>query len=264
LVASIDNYDKQVQRQKEDMSRWAQRYREASEALVGLLQDIQNASLTTALDLYLKAKNLELELVKSEKKRELATEMTRYYNVEWEQAHTSSLLSAEILNENYLLLRHSGLVDASLLEKLEKLVKVNRGQRAGVKFSQDGDDVEENEEIEAAAKRLKANKPLKKTNDVRAKAKPKAVVKSFNFSGPEALKRPPLPQQYDGFKVPKPVMSAKPAPSLNETRTLSSSEDLDGISSLNATFQVPEQPTNQFSEVLVDNGQNAGAINKGE
>jgi hypothetical protein len=262
LEASIDNYNKQVQRQKEDKTRWAQRYREAGESLVGLLADIQNAGLTASLDLYLKSKNLELELVKSEKKRELATEMTRYYNVEWDLANTSSLLSAEILNENYLLMRYHNLVDASLTEKLEKLVKVNRGQRAGIKFSADGDGEEADEGIEAAAKRLKVVKPLKKTPDVKVKAKPKAVVKSLNYSGPEALKRPPLPQQYDGFKVPK--VPSKPVPNLNETRTISSSDDLEGISNLNATFQVPEQPANHLSEVLVENPKNAGAINKGE
>jgi hypothetical protein len=293
--------------QKEEMKHRSTSFKEAVALLTQLRQEISNIGLMSNMELYFKNKDQNLELAKANMNVLHAQKMHDIYHIETNNWKKSMLLSSTILNDNYFLLRHSDLVDNSLKEKLEKLIKINRGKREGVKFAEDDVNTDSNFEdeklnsledcrVDEPASRALEIVAMKRTNDGKVEhggkkkmldvkglkvfvaPKPKAVVKSFNFANQDVLPRPPLPQQYDAFKVPQTVVFSKSVPvNMNETQVLSKVvEDVDGgmdgiepfsEKNLNATFQMPDKKTDGFlSTVLLDNkvnSKNTAVMNKG-
>ncbi|EDS43321.1 kinesin heavy chain [Culex quinquefasciatus] len=121
LEASIDRYGKQVARQKEEMNRWAKRYRDALRSVEALRSE-------------------------SHLKKSHMMKINIIYIDENRQCEKIMQLSAEIIQQNYLLLRSMGRLDNVMLEKMERLVKLDHCQR-GVKFTDDDDQGELMKEV---------------------------------------------------------------------------------------------------------------------
>lgn len=137
MEASIDKYGKQAARIKnEDMSRWVKRFKDANRGLDSLKREIQEQSMNVPLDLYIQKKNTDLEISKTIMKANHVNKINNMYQAEMDNLKKVMLLSSEIMQENYLLMRASGELDKPMKEKLHLLVKLLQGQR-NVKFADD-------------------------------------------------------------------------------------------------------------------------------
>ncbi|XP_055619171.1 kinesin-like protein KIF18A [Toxorhynchites rutilus septentrionalis] len=146
LQASIDRYSKQITQQREEMHRWAKRYKAAIKSIATLKAEVNSTPLVGFLKYQLEAKDAELNEAKSHHKKSHVMKINMIYvdeNKQWEKITT---LSADIIQQNYLLLRSMGRLDNIILEKMEKLVRLDQCQR-GVKFSEDDDQSELMKEV---------------------------------------------------------------------------------------------------------------------
>lgn len=138
LEASIDRYHKQITRQKDEMNRWAQRYKDALKTVNALRAEVKSSDLSTLLGYYLQAKEHEMESSKSHYKKTHVMKINVIYAEENKQQEKIIKLSADIVQQDYLLLRSLGKLDNVTLEKMEQLARLDVYSR-GVKFSDDGD-----------------------------------------------------------------------------------------------------------------------------
>lgn len=137
MEASIDKYGKQAARIKTvDMSRWVKRFKEANRGLDSLKKEIKELSMDESLDMYLQKKNTDLEISKTIMKANHVNKINIMYQAEMDNLKKVMLLSSEIMQENYLLMRASGELDKPMKEKLHLLVKLLQGQR-NVTFADD-------------------------------------------------------------------------------------------------------------------------------
>lgn len=137
MEASIDKYGKQAARIKnEDMSRWVKRFKEANRGLDSLKREIKEQNMDVSLDLYIQKKNTDLEISKTIMKANHVNKINNMYQAEMDNLKKVMILSSEIMQDNYLLMRASGELDKSMKEKLHLLVKLLQGQR-NVKFADD-------------------------------------------------------------------------------------------------------------------------------
>ncbi|XP_065087871.1 kinesin-like protein KIF18A isoform X2 [Ochlerotatus camptorhynchus] len=141
LEASIDRYHKQITRQKDEMSRWAQRYKDALKNVEALRAEVRSSDLSTLLGYYVQSKDYEMESAKSHYKKTHVMKINMIYAEENKQQETIIKLSADIVQQDYLLLRSLGRLDNVTLEKMEQLARLDIYSR-GVKFTDDGDHCE--------------------------------------------------------------------------------------------------------------------------
>uniref|UniRef100_A0A8D8B8E8 Kinesin-like protein KIF18A n=3 Tax=Culex pipiens TaxID=7175 RepID=A0A8D8B8E8_CULPI len=146
LEASIDRYGKQVARQKEEMNRWAKRYRDALRSVEALRSEVNSSELAPLLSFHMTARASEIDAAKSHLKKSHMMKINIIYIDENRQWEKIMQLSAEIIQQNYLLLRSLGRLDNVILEKMERLVKLDHCQR-GVKFTDDDDQGELMKEV---------------------------------------------------------------------------------------------------------------------
>ncbi|XP_055607885.1 kinesin-like protein KIF18A [Uranotaenia lowii] len=147
LEASIDRYGKQVVRQKEEMDRWAKRYKDAVKNLQSLRSEVESSSEVGPIMIYyLQAKDQELDAVKSQLKKNHVMKISNIYIEENKQWQRIMCLSGDIIQQNFLLLRSIGRLDNVILEKMQKLVKLDSCQR-GVKFCDDNEQEELMKEV---------------------------------------------------------------------------------------------------------------------
>ncbi|XP_058832309.1 kinesin-like protein KIF18A [Topomyia yanbarensis] len=138
LEASIDRYGKQVARQKDELNRWAKRYKEALKNLETLRIDVRTSDIANILQYHVKAKEHELDAAKSYLKKSHVMKINLIYIDENRQWEKITRLSGDIIQQNYLLLRSMDRLDHVSLEKMERLARLDHCQR-GVKFSDDDD-----------------------------------------------------------------------------------------------------------------------------
>ncbi|CRK99415.1 CLUMA_CG012568, isoform A [Clunio marinus] len=137
LGASIDKYNKEVSRiRHEDSSIWSLRFKEANRSLENLKLEVNNLISNQSLGFYLKAKETELENSKLQLKVSHVNKMNSIYQLEMENWNKVVFQAAEIIQENFLLLRSMGELDNAMLERLQAVGKLLQGQRS-VKFSDD-------------------------------------------------------------------------------------------------------------------------------
>nr|XP_019536799.2 kinesin-like protein KIF18A isoform X1 [Aedes albopictus] len=138
LEASIDRYNKQVTRQKDEMNRWAKRYKDAIKSLEALREEIRASDLATLLGFYVRAKDYEIDANKSNYKKNHVMKINMIYTDENKQLEKIMALSAEIVQQDYLLLRSMGRLDNVTLEKMEQMARLDIYTR-GVRFTDDDD-----------------------------------------------------------------------------------------------------------------------------
>lgn len=137
MEASIDKYAKQAARIKnDDMSRWVKRFKEANRGLDSLKKEVKDQNMEDSLNLYMQKKNTELEISKTIMKANHVNKINNMYQAEMDNLKKVMVMSSEIMQDNYLLMRASGELDKSMKEKLHLLVKLLQGQR-NVKFADD-------------------------------------------------------------------------------------------------------------------------------
>ncbi|XP_055534442.1 kinesin-like protein KIF18A [Wyeomyia smithii] len=184
LEASIDRFSKQIARQRDELNRWTKRYKDAYKSLKTLRTEVDSSEVANSLNAHFKAKEQELAVAKSHLKMIHVVKINQIYVDENRQWEKISQLSADIIQQNYLLLRNMDCLDNTTLEKMEKLIRLNHCQR-GVKFADDNDndeltkesnvndtsidditnlsdcaekgDVDDDEEVDLGVKRLKTD-----------------------------------------------------------------------------------------------------------
>ncbi|XP_053686721.1 kinesin-like protein KIF18A [Sabethes cyaneus] len=138
LEASIDSFNKQIAQQKVELDRWTKRYKDAYKSLKTLRAEVESSEQASTLNSYFKAKEQELAVDKSHLKMIHVVKIHQIYVDENQQWEKISRLSADIIQQNYLLLRNMDRLDNATLEKMKKLMRLNHCQR-GVKFPDDND-----------------------------------------------------------------------------------------------------------------------------
>ncbi|XP_052872490.1 kinesin-like protein KIF18A [Anopheles cruzii] len=136
MDASIDRFGKQVASQQGDRKRWQERYRQALRNLNALRTEVQQSDLATVLKAFLDGKEWQLAAAKAALKFEHMEKLSSTFYEENKQWERIMLLSGDIIQQNFLLLRSMDRLDVVLLEKMRKLVKLNQRQR-GVSFVDD-------------------------------------------------------------------------------------------------------------------------------
>lgn len=134
LEASIEKYSKEASRiRNEDSSRWIKRFKEAGRDLDILKREIAEQGMSTALDVYLQKKTVELENAKLHLKTVHVHKINSVYQNELDNWNKVVIQAAEIIQQNFLLLRSMGELDNGMLDKLQRLGKLLQGERS-VKF----------------------------------------------------------------------------------------------------------------------------------
>uniref|UniRef100_A0A182QTQ7 Kinesin motor domain-containing protein n=1 Tax=Anopheles farauti TaxID=69004 RepID=A0A182QTQ7_9DIPT len=136
MEASIDRCSKQVTNQQADKSRWQERYRQSLRIRNALREEVMQTELATVLKNYLGGKDAEIEAIRSTVWKEHVLQVSFMYDQENKLWQNIMLLSGDIIQQNYLLLRSMDRLDNVTLEKLKRLVKLNQRQR-GVTFVDD-------------------------------------------------------------------------------------------------------------------------------
>jgi hypothetical protein len=136
LEASIEKYSKEASRIKnEDSSRWIKRFKEASRTMDNLKREIAEQGMSSALDTYLQKKTSDLENSKLLMKTAHVNKINSVYQNEMENSSKVVVKAAEILQQNFLLLRSMGELDNAMVEQLQALGKLLQGERS-VKFAE--------------------------------------------------------------------------------------------------------------------------------
>ncbi|KAL9700671.1 hypothetical protein quinque_004112 [Culex quinquefasciatus] len=128
------------------MNRWAKRYRDALRSVEALRSEVNSSELAPLLSFHMTARASEIDAAKSHLKKSHMMKINIIYIDENRQWEKIMQLSAEIIQQNYLLLRSMGRLDNVMLEKMERLVKLDHCQR-GVKFTDDDDQGELMKEV---------------------------------------------------------------------------------------------------------------------
>uniref|UniRef100_A0A182M2S6 Uncharacterized protein n=1 Tax=Anopheles culicifacies TaxID=139723 RepID=A0A182M2S6_9DIPT len=136
LEASIDRCGKQVANQQADKSRWKERLRHARRNRNALRDEVMQSELATVLKGYLSGKDAEIEAVTSTLWKDHVLQMSFTYDQENKLWQNIMMLSGDIIQQNYLLLRSMDRLDNVTMDKLKRLVKLNQRQR-GVTFFDD-------------------------------------------------------------------------------------------------------------------------------
>ncbi|XP_053674784.1 kinesin-like protein KIF18A [Anopheles nili] len=136
IEASIDRCGKQVANQQVDKSRWLERYRQAQRSRNAIREEVLQTELATILKGYLSGKDAEIDAVKSSLWKDHVLQISFTYDQENKLWQKIMLLSGDIIQQNYLLLRSMDRLDNVTLDKLRRLVKLNQRQR-GVTFFDD-------------------------------------------------------------------------------------------------------------------------------
>ncbi|XP_035915186.1 kinesin-like protein KIF18A [Anopheles stephensi] len=136
LEASIDRCGKQVANQQADTSRWKERLRHARRNRNALRQEVLQCELAPVLKGYVSGKEAEIEAVTATLWKDHVLQMSFTYDQENKLWQNIMMLSGDIIQQNYLLLRSMDRLDNLTLDKLKRLVKLNQRQR-GVTFLDD-------------------------------------------------------------------------------------------------------------------------------
>uniref|UniRef100_A0A182PIW1 Kinesin motor domain-containing protein n=1 Tax=Anopheles epiroticus TaxID=199890 RepID=A0A182PIW1_9DIPT len=150
MEASIDRCSKQVASQQADKSRWQERFRHALRNRNVLREEILQSELAIVLKGYLKGKDAEIETAKSTLCKEHVLQMSFTYYQENKLLQNIMMLSGDIIQQNYLLLRSMDRLDNVMLDKLKRLVKLNQRQR-GVTFFDDDCQLDRQNEIDLSS-----------------------------------------------------------------------------------------------------------------
>lgn len=136
MGASIEKYSKEASRIKHDeLARWSKRFKDSHKACHMLRGEIlADDSLTSSLLAYLEKKRTEVEISKVKLKSAHVNKINAVYQLEVANFNNIILEAAELLQENYLVLRSCGALDNKMTEKLNHLEKLMQGQR-NVKFT---------------------------------------------------------------------------------------------------------------------------------
>uniref|UniRef100_A0A182T8K1 Uncharacterized protein n=1 Tax=Anopheles maculatus TaxID=74869 RepID=A0A182T8K1_9DIPT len=136
LEAAIDRCGKQVANQQPDTSRWKDRLRYARRNRNALREEVLQCELAPVLKGYLSGKESEIEAVTATLWKDHVLQMSFTYDQENKLWQNIMMLSGDIIQQNYLLLRSMDRLDNVTLDKLKRLVKLNQRQR-GVTFFDD-------------------------------------------------------------------------------------------------------------------------------
>ncbi|XP_050073738.1 kinesin-like protein KIF18A [Anopheles maculipalpis] len=136
LEATIDRYGKQVANQQADTSRWKERLRHARRHRNALREEVLQCELAPVLKGYLSGKEAEIEALTATLWKDHVLQMSFTYDQENKLWQNIMMLSGDIIQQNYLLLRSMDRLDNATLDKLKRLVKLNQRQR-GVTFFDD-------------------------------------------------------------------------------------------------------------------------------
>lgn len=134
---SIEKFTKEVTRIKEeDEMRWSQRLKESIRSLELLKKEIADQGLSEELRDYMGKMEVEVDNAKLLMKMDHSKRILDVMQQETENYTKCLQMAAEIIQDNYLLLRSTGELDNSMIEKLQALGKLLQGQRS-VKFLAD-------------------------------------------------------------------------------------------------------------------------------
>ncbi|XP_049297472.1 kinesin-like protein KIF18A [Anopheles funestus] len=144
LEASIDRCGKQVANQQSDKSRWRDRLRQTRRLRNTIREEVMRSELAIVLKGYLRGKEAEIEAVTATLWKDHVLQMSFTYDQENKLWQNIMMLSGDIIQQNYLLLRSMDRLDNITLDKLKRLVKLNQRQR-GVTFFDDDCQQERND-----------------------------------------------------------------------------------------------------------------------
>uniref|UniRef100_A0A182UDN6 Uncharacterized protein n=1 Tax=Anopheles melas TaxID=34690 RepID=A0A182UDN6_9DIPT len=136
MEASVDRCGKQVANQQADKTRWQERFRQSLRSRNALRKEIVQSELATVLKGILTGKDAEIEALQATLYKEHVLQMSFTYAQENKLWHNIMVLSGDIIQQNYLLLRSMDRLDNVTYDKLKRLVKLNQRQR-GVTFFDD-------------------------------------------------------------------------------------------------------------------------------
>lgn len=138
FAASIDKYAKEARIKNDEQVRWNKRFKEANKVLFLLKTEIIEKKLLTVLKTYLAKKRSETEMSRIQLKAAHVNKINEVYQVEIASFTKIILEAAELLQENFLVLRSCGELDNRMMEKFNSIEKLMQGQR-NVKFSEETD-----------------------------------------------------------------------------------------------------------------------------
>lgn len=204
MNASIDKYLKEAERIKDDeLARWIQRSIEAGKVCIMLKGEIIDKKLLPDLTNYLAKKRNDVAMSELKLKSEHMNKINSVYQREVSNYAQIIINSAELLQENFLVLRSCGELDNSMIERLANLEKLMLGVR-GVKFVEETDlpapEVKlgrlstlpgyEQDGTPTSAQRKRSNK--QEEDDMLAneqkKSKVSTALEDFQFARPSAMK----------------------------------------------------------------------------
>ncbi|KFB51558.1 AGAP006803-PA-like protein [Anopheles sinensis] len=136
IEASIDRCGKQLASQEIDQNRWLERLQQAQRNRNALRHEVLQSELSSVLKTYMTGKDAEIAAAKATLWKDHVLQIAFTYSQENRLWHNIMQLSGEVIQNNYLLLRHLDRLDNVVLDKLKRLVKLNQRQR-GVTFFDD-------------------------------------------------------------------------------------------------------------------------------
>ena len=243
----------------EERNMWDGHFKTAQKTLAKLKEEIHHGELASYLNIYLEKKDMELENEKSFIKITHVNKVNYICEQEMDNWKHAMLLSSNIIQECYLLLRGFDNLDVEIEEKLECLVKLYQGLRS-VKFvgiqttpivDENGEPLENILNLSDFEEKTVSNNEVanKRTrSDHQAGEEKRLKISSqepFQFARPEFVK--------PTFDVPK---ATKSTVNMNETQVLSSAasnvvsdDDAMETEDMNATYcMLKPMPTRVISK----------------
>uniref|UniRef100_A0A182I6D3 Uncharacterized protein n=1 Tax=Anopheles arabiensis TaxID=7173 RepID=A0A182I6D3_ANOAR len=153
MEASVDRCGKQVANQQADKTRWQERFRQSLRSRNALRKEIAQSELATVLKGILTGKDAEIEALQATLYKEHVLQMSFTYAQENKLWHNIMVLSGDIIQQNYLLLRSMDRLDNVTYDKLKRLVKLNQRQR-GVTFFDDDCKQQDRNDIDLSSNSL--------------------------------------------------------------------------------------------------------------
>lgn len=194
---------KQLQKQKEDLNRWAKRYREAEKSLVTLKQEIESTSPDVALRLYVERKDSNLQQNKIKLKFSHVQKINSIYNMEFDHWKEMANTGFALLNQLYLLIRSNGKADKEMQDQVSKLYKLCQGRQKVVKFLEDEIHTDKGKDNADLSFSSISDSPIKSVPEPAStsKKRPNSDTESRNGSMNK------MPKIVASFKKPKAVKS---------------------------------------------------------
>lgn len=135
LEASIDKYSRQLDDQKKIIVEWETKYNNLLEDLQKLRQEMQERKGHEMLEMYMRNKDLERKVLYQDQGQLHTTKTMILMKNELDNMKNALLLSCEIIQQNYLLMRaNKYTMDVNMKQKYQKLVKLVEG-KANIKFA---------------------------------------------------------------------------------------------------------------------------------